>query len=220
MPEASTLCLVPTPVEEHRLVDQGGFPSDLALVRLCGFGPVAAAARASQLLAELRPQRVLLVGIAGAYDVESHPVGEAFEPDAVALHGVGAGEGEDHLGPPALGFPQWPGENGEGSIEDRLRLAAPDGADGLLLTTCAASSNPAEAALRHARFPDAVAEDMEAFAVAIACTLAGVPCRVIRGISNLVGDRDPAHWRIPSALAAARRLALVALEGEGWGGPS
>ena len=42
-------------------------------------------------------------------------------------------------------------------------------------------------------------------------SLARVPCTIVRGISNAVGDRDPAHWRIPAALAAARTLALAQL---------
>ena len=71
--------------------------------------------------------------------------------------------------------------------------------------------------MRRERFPDAVAEDMEGFAVAVACTLAGVPLRVVRGISNLVGDRDPKHWRIPAALAAARLAALELLEADAEG---
>ena len=61
--------------------------------------------------------------------------------------------------------------------------------------------------MRRARFRDALAEDMEGFAVAFACALAGVPVSIVRGISNVVGDRDPAHWRIPAALAARARAA-------------
>jgi futalosine hydrolase len=52
---------------------------------------------------------------------------------------------------------------------------------------------------------------MEGFAVAFACTLADTPVSIVRGVSNVVGDRDPAHWRIPSALGAARLCALEVL---------
>jgi futalosine hydrolase len=96
-------------------------------------------------------------------------------------------------------------------IYERLPLAAPDGAAALLLTTSAASANAAEASERRARFPEAAAEDMEAFGVATACALAGAALRVVRGISNQVGVRDPSRWRIPAALAAARALALEIL---------
>jgi len=217
-PGSASLVLVPTAVEARRLEDHGGFEAGLAVVALCGFGPVAAAARTAALLASVRPSRVLLVGIAGTFDVERLPIGRARAFDAVAIEGIGAGEGASLAGPAALGFPQWPGGEGAGVIHDRIVLAAGGAGDArgartaLLLSTCAASASPEQAAARRARFPDALAEDMEGFAVAFACALAGVPCHVVRGISNAVGDRDPAHWRIPAALGAARLSALEILQ--------
>lgn len=213
-----TLVLVPTDLERRRLADLGGFPPGLALEFTGGFGAVAAAARSMQILAELRPARVLLVGIAGSFDVERHPVGSALEFGAVAVDGIGAGEGPRARGPSALGFPQWPGspDGRVRAIEERLTLCAPPGAP-LLVTTCAASDGPEHAALRRARFPGAVAEDMEGFAVAFACALAGVPLRIVRGLSNAVGLRDPRAWRIPAALEAARATALAILaDPEPW----
>lgn len=213
-----TLVLVPTELEARRLADQGGLDRGLALQELCGFGPIAAAARTAQLLGTLRPARVLLIGIAGAYDVERDPVGEALELGRVAVDGVGVGEGESFVPPPGLGFPQWPGSphTTPSPVLDVLDLAS-ESAEGLLLSTCAASDSPALAERRRARFPEARAEDMEGFSVALACALFGVPLRIVRGVSNRAGDRAPEHWRIPAALAAARRLALEILRGdEGW----
>ncbi|MCY2958635.1 MAG: futalosine hydrolase [Planctomycetota bacterium] len=216
-PGSPTLILVPTAVEERRLEDQGGFDPGLGLVALCGFGPIAAAARTAELLSTLRPARVVLVGIAGTFDAELLPIGRALAFDAVAVEGIGAGEGRDLAGPAALGFPQWPGAGGSEAIHDRIVLARSRVRDparlrdpertALLLSTCAASASAAQAALRRERFPEALAEDMEGFAVALACALAGVPCQIVRGISNVVGDREPARWRIPAALAAARLCA-------------
>jgi futalosine hydrolase len=214
-----TLLLFPTDLERRRFADAGGLAPGFALAALAGFGPLAAAARTAGLLSELRPRRVLLVGIAGAYDAERHPVGSALGFARVALDGVGAGAGRAFLGPAALGFPQWPGSprTTRAPVVDELALAhAPDRDDGLLLTTCAASGSPAEAAERRERFPDAVAEDMEGFAVALACALARVPAAVVRGISNRAGERDAATWRVPAALAAARGLARELLAREEW----
>lgn len=56
--------------------------------------------------------------------------------------------------------------------------------------------------------PAAAAEDMEGFAVAMACRLRGVPLDIVRGISNAAGDRDRSHWQVSAALEAAGRLAL------------
>ena len=210
-----TLLLTPTELERARLVDQGGFGTGRCLWDLCGFGPVAAAARTAQLLSELRPTRVVLVGIAGAYDIARNPLGTALEFSEVALHGVGAGEGEAFEGPPALGFPQWPGSPGTTlhPVVDTLPLDAPTGEDlPQLLTTCAAARGAREAAHRVERFPNAAAEDMEGFAVAMACALQRTPLRIVRGISNEVGVADPSQWRIPAALAAARERTLELLE--------
>jgi futalosine hydrolase len=206
-----SLVLIPTALEARRLADQGGFGTGLAIVECCGFGPVAAAARSAVLLERLRPRRVLLVGIAGAYDDRAHPVGTALGFEHVTIEGIGAGQGEGLVSPTALGFPQWPAQK-PGGTDDVLELARPAGTArgelGLLLTTCAASADAAQAQLRKRRYPQAVAEDMEGFGVALSCAQAGVPLAIVRGISNCVGDRDPARWRIPAALAAARELAL------------
>jgi futalosine hydrolase len=216
---APALLLVPTALERRRIEDLGGLPTGLAIVETCGFGPLAAAARTAQLLALLEPSRVVLVGICGSYDLAEHAVGAALEFDAVAIEGIGVGEGAALLPPPALGFPQWPGSHAHaGAIFDRLELATLTAGSPprLLLTTCAASADLAQARVRRERFPGALAEDMEGFAVALACALQGVPLRIVRGVSNEVGDRAPEHWRIPAALAAARELAIEVLSDDGW----
>jgi futalosine hydrolase len=213
MSPLQTLILIPTELERARLIDAGGFSSENTLTALCGFGVAAAAARTAALLAHHTPKEVLLVGIAGAYDTDAHPTGTALAFDSVATHGIGAGEGASFQGPSALGFPQWPASDNASLVEDHLPLATPTG-DGMLLTTCAASDTPERAALLHEGYAGALAEDMEGFGVAIACHLAQTPCWIVRGISNQVGDRDPARWRIPAALEAARRLALELLEGD------
>ena len=94
-------------------------------------------------------------------------------------------------------------------MDERLPL----GGDGpLLVTVCSAAGTAATAEERAERFPGAAAEDMEAFGVALAAHLAGVPVRVVRGISNVAGDRDRSRWRVEPALAAAAGLARAILE--------
>ena len=231
-----TLILVPTELELRRLTDAGGFDVGLGTVAACGFGPVAAAARTAELLALLRPARVLLLGICGTFDEDSLPVGEATCFATVAIEGVGVGEGDRLIAPPALGFPQWPGSPASGArpardpIHDELALSRPARMTpagsareraSLLLSTCAASDSPEHAAARRRRHPRALAEDMEGFSVALACALRATPLCIVRGASNVVGDRDAAHWRIPRALEAARRLALDVLRSnDAWAPPA
>ena len=71
---------------------------------------------------------------------------------------------------------------------------------------CAASADDADVRLRRTAFPEAVAEDMEAFGVALACRLAGLPLDIVRGISNTAGDRRRENWRTQTALEAVASL--------------
>ncbi len=217
-PDASTLILIPTELELDRIRDQGGLPPELGRIEICGFGPIAAAARTTQLLARHRPERCLLIGSAGAFDIDLHPPGSAVSFGSVAIEGVGVGAGARCVGPPRLGFPQWPAHDETGdAIHEELALSSETESDvELLLTTCAASDGPELARERRKRFPRASAEDMEGFGVALACRLQATDLAIVRGISNEVGNRDSSHWRIPQALAAAQRRALELLE-EPWG---
>ena len=196
---APALLLVPTELELRELEALGGFPAGLALVAPCGVGPVAAAALAASLIASVRPARALLLGIAGTYDAARHPVGGAALCGSVAIDGLDA-----------CGFEQAPG------IGDRIELASAGTAGRsakLLLTVSVPSRSAQEAAARRERFPDAALEDMEGFGVAVACALARVPLAIVRGVSNVAGDRARERWRIRDALEAARAAAIELLDG-------
>lgn len=212
------LVLVPTE-SECRIIEQlvraGG--SGSFCLQLCGFGPVVAAARTAHLIAEHRPEQVLLVGIAGRF-TDSLAIGQAYAFERVACHGVGAGSGEAFVPAEALGWPQWPGDGADSAtrIGDEIscasgRLPASAARAGLLLSACAASADEADVRSRRQLFPDAAAEDMEGFAVAAACRLAGVPLDIVRGISNAAGDRDASGWQVEAACRAAAELAVALL---------
>ncbi len=207
----ATLILVPTEMERRVLFPAGTAIPETAAVRLCGFGPVAAAARAAQLIAELRPTAMVLVGLAGTYDENLAPIGSAHEVARVAIDGIGAdpgpGDSADTLTVRDMGLPMWRGEGtGVGEIWDELQCTASPGAAAALLTVCAASGSTAQAARRRARFAGVVLEDMEGFGVALAGVLAGLRIRIVRGISNRAGDRDQKNWDAFGALQAARAL--------------
>jgi futalosine hydrolase len=179
----STLVLVPTGYEAARLdLEPGSFA-------VCGFGLAAAGVGAARAFAERQPARAVLLGTAGTYDAERAPIGSALVASAVRCVGIGAGD----LSAAELGWAE----------SDVVEL---DGGDGELLSVAAASPSCDAAARRAAQHPAAVAEEMEGFAVALAARAFGVELSVVRGISNLAGDRDHARWRMTEALAAARRL--------------
>lgn len=214
----TVLILVPTPMEMARVQPAmeaaiGGRPHAF---QVCGFGQIAAAARAAALVTRYQPSRVLLIGIAGTFDRDDVAVGSACRFDEVICDGIGVGAGEIFHSAGALGWQQF-GSAGEWPhIGDMIPLVSTFVPDvpcaGALLSVTAASAGLSDADLRRQRFPGVVAEDMEGFGVATACALAGVPLQIVRGISNVVGDRDKSSWRIDEALDAAMAMAMRLIE--------
>ena len=136
----------------------------------------------------------------------------------MACYGIGIGSRADFAPAAAIGWPQWPGDAAAGSpaIGDLIECGTVPtaGAESrLLLTTCAAAATADDVRDRKRVFPTAAAEDMEGFAVAFACRLEGVPCDIVRGISNRAGDREQSRWRTAAALEAAGRLAAQTIAG-------
>lgn len=62
---------------------------------------------------------------------------------------------------------------------------------------------------------NALAESMEGAAAAHVCALYGAPFVEVRGISNLVGDRDRAAWEVQRAVAASSWAARAIVDGLG-----
>ena len=201
------LVLVPTPMElevirpmlgEH--LEKGDWK-----IANCGFGPVVAASCATALIGRHLPSRVLLLGIAGAFDDDSR-VGSALAFDAVHSWGVGVGS-QTHLTPKELRWVQCVGDR---VIPERIELSNPavNQPENVLLTVCAASADAKEADEKHKAIPDATAEDMEGYGVAVSCQMASIPLTILRGISNRVGDRKHEHWEIDKALRSVSQLAI------------
>lgn len=218
------LILIPTKLEaepfeaslDERLAS-GVRPVRDFCLEVCGFGLVAAAARTAELLMKHAPDRVLLSGIAGAYE-PSLPIGQAFAFGEVACYGIGAGEGGSFQTAGQIGWKHW---DSSPEIGDRIGLASERAGEtstfdsvncALLLSVTSVSSSAEEAQSKLKMYPTAAAEDMECFAVAVACRLAGVPLTCIRGISNRAGERDKAQWRISDAITSAAHQAAVWLQ--------
>lgn len=204
-----TLILIPTELESSLLQPalQPVLGANGVEVRICGFGPIASGIRTSQLIFELQPSSCLLVGIAGAYG-NRLAIGSAHTFSHVASYGIGAGSGSNLTTATELAWRQWPEPMQDLSTDENLSL--PDSAWQAtrlqMLTVCAASASGQDVEDRLKKFPNAVAEDMESFSVGLACRSAGIPLTVIRGISNVAGDRNKMNWKVNSALAAAANL--------------
>ncbi|TWU01318.1 Futalosine hydrolase [Stieleria varia] len=200
-------------MELQRLRERSTLQATQWVVELCGWGPVAAAAHCMQHLQTHRPMRVVLAGIAGTYDAECLAIGQASWCSVVHLDGVGAGLGQRHRSAVELG---WPPSLANLSDDHAIELTVPgsesDRAYGLL-TVCSASGDPTEVAMRRERFPSALLEDMEGYAVAVACGISGVPLSILRGVSNVAGERDHTHWQIDAAMDSVAREIQAFLSG-------
>ncbi len=173
--------LVPTALEAEAL--RTAWP-----LEVCGFGLAAAGIGAMAAIARHQPAAVVLAGLAGTYDAARAPLERVVLPGAVRCVGIGAG-GRTAA---ELGF----------APSDEIPLA---NGEGLALSVTEASGSPQEAAVRSAEHPDALIEEMEGYAVALAALTAGLSCTMVRGISNHAGVRDRTQWRIDTALAAVQR---------------
>jgi futalosine hydrolase len=79
----------------------------------------------------------------------------------------------------------------------------------ITVSTCSGSRQQGEELA--GRF-QGICENMEGAAVAQTCLRYGIDCLEIRGISNLVDQRDMKTWDIPQAVEAAQRFVLKFIE--------
>jgi futalosine hydrolase len=78
---------------------------------------------------------------------------------------------------------------------------------GAILTVTTATGSAERAIELADRHPSALVEAMEGYGVACAADVTKTPFAEIRTISNAVGLRDRAGWRMPDALAALTKAA-------------
>ncbi|WP_128375011.1 futalosine hydrolase [Streptomyces cavernae] len=169
-----------------------------------GVGPArAAATTASALtaaaLAGAPYSLVVSAGIAGGFQPGA-PLGSLVVADEITAADLGAETPAGFVPVTELGF---------GTVSHRppdslvREIAAATGAAiGTVLTVSTVTGTAERAAELRRRHPRALAEAMEGFGVAEAAAAHGVPVVELRAVSNPVGPRDRAAWRIGDALAA------------------
>jgi len=181
-------------------------------VAVVGVGPAAAAAGTARLLAAAaaagRPyQGVISAGIGGGFTGRADVGATVLATRSVAAD-LGAESPDGFLSLDELGF-------GETSIAadpgllTALRSALPRAVPGAVLTLSTVTGTAATAGALASRHPDAVAEAMEGYGVACAAAGAALPFAELRTISNPVGPRDRAAWRIREALTALTAAAAA-----------
>ncbi|MFD3838432.1 futalosine hydrolase [Streptomyces sp. NPDC058642] len=173
-----------------------GAPVDVVAV---GVGPALAAAATATALAGTPYGLVVSAGIAGGFQPEA-PVGSLVVADEITAADLGAETAEGFVPVTELGFGTVTHRPPEALVRDAV--AATGARRGAVLTVSTVTGTAARAAALRERHPTALAEAMEGFGVAEAAALHGVPVLEVRAVSNPVGPRDRAAWRIADALAA------------------
>lgn len=207
-----TRLLVVTAVDAERDAIVAALPDGTGTTVVTGgVGPAAAAATTSAVLSAaspaVPPQLVLSAGIGGGFAPLAP--GDVAVAATSVFADLGAETAEGFVPVSALGF-----GSETVTVDPQLAIELADrtgGHLGAVLTVATVTGTAATADALRARYPDAVAEAMEGAGVAAAAAVHGVPFAEVRAISNPVGPRDRASWRIPEALAAlGRAVAAIA----------
>ncbi|MFO0638709.1 MAG: hypothetical protein U0183_05800 [Polyangiaceae bacterium] len=195
---------------------QGRLPEGVE-ARAVGIGLVDAALGAARAIAELRPSKVVLVGSAGVLPGSRVDLLEVVAVARTVLADLAAARREATLLPRMA-------EVRETSAALTAALA-PEATHVCALTTLTVTtSDEAAVALAEAHRGHApLVENLEAYAVARAAEVAGVPFAAVLGVTNRVGSRGRADWaqhhekvaecvcdRVLSGLARAVALPLAA----------
>ena len=191
-----------------------------------GIGKVNAAAATAVMIDRYDPQLVISTGCAGAYIGSGLAVGDlvVVSEEVLADEGVVVADGWKDLN--YMNLPSVVREretcfnllplSGHAS-EKAMRLARDTGVH--LTRGRSATVSTCSGTRRHgddlAQRWGALIENMEGAAVAQVCLRSAVDCLEIRGISNLVEERDLKKWDIPRAMEAAQRFVLKYLGGDG-----
>jgi futalosine hydrolase len=173
-------------------------------VLAAGVGPALAAASTASALTAAALQGdpydlVVSAGIGGGFQPEAS-VGSLVVADEIVAADLGAETDDGFVSVTELGF----GTVRHHPPQDLVRLVgdAVGARTGAVLTVSTVTGTAERARALRERHPTALAEAMEGFGVAEAAAAHGVPVLEVRAISNPVGPRDRAAWRIPDALAA------------------
>lgn len=188
-----------------------------------GVGKVNAAAATAVMIDRYQPQLVINVGCAGAYAGSGLAVGNLVvaSEEVLADEGVQVAAGWKDLRYMSLPSVEQGGMScynllplSRHASEKAMQLADYYGVflmrgRSATVSTCSGTRQQGdELSLRWS----ALIENMEGAAVAQVCLRCGVDCLEIRGISNLVEERDLKKWDIPKAVEAAQRFVLKYLE--------
>jgi futalosine hydrolase len=190
---------VATETEARRLTKSG------IQVVVTGVGPVNAAHAVTRRLVESGAHAIASCGIGGAYPGSCIEVGEAVCASTETYADLGAETADGFLDMAALGFPVVAGDP---PLFNTLPLDLFPTERRVPFVTRSACTGTDEGAQEIAARTGGAIESMEGAAVVHVAKLFGVPVAEVRGVSNMVGNRDRGSWRVGEAADAAQEALL------------
>jgi futalosine hydrolase len=211
-----------------KLLIEGTIGAKRILLCIGGMGKVNAAHASTLMLARFDPEALVVFGIGGAYPSSGAGIGDlAIAKEEVAGdEGVLTREGfkdTRYIGIPLLKtattevYTTYPAS--EPLVHRSLESLAAhrNSRQGKIhvgsfvtLSTCTGTTERAKELEERYH---GLCENMEGAAVAQVAALHGVPWLEVRGISNIVEDRDLKKWDIPKAAGAAQQAVQHIVEG-------
>ncbi|MGH9220149.1 MAG: futalosine hydrolase [Vicinamibacterales bacterium] len=171
-----------------------------------GVGPVNAAHAVTLAIVEERPKAIIICGVGGAYPESGLEIGDVVCAEVEIYGDLGAQSPNGFLDMKALGFPVVSGSGAPLFNQLPMQLFPVDRrVPFVTVSTCTGTSEFAHELVR--RTGGAV-ENMEGAAIAHVAHLHGIPVGEVRGISNMVTNRDSGTWKLKEAAEAAQHALL------------
>ena len=189
-----------TDMECAFLRERFGSDNTMAIVRT-GVGPVNAAHAVTLFLARTGARAVVVCGVGGAYPESGLNVGDVVCAETECYGDLGATTPAGFLDMKALGFAI--AEEPAPLFNEIPMQIFPSARKVPFVTVTSCTGTDTHARALAARTRGAV-ESMEGAAVAHVAYLHGIPAGEVRGISNIVTDRDTRTWRLKEAAQAAQ----------------
>lgn len=192
-------------------------PSQLVHLVHLGIGKVNTAAGLALAIERLQPTAVIQFGIGGAYINSFASIGVVM----VATHDVhidsGVRTSEGWQGMTHVGFPLLTKSNETyhnifptDKTLTHLFVDATGLPTGIFATSETITGTFGESTTIQEQF-DVAIESMEGAAAAQVCLAMNVPFAEVRGVSNIVGERDKRHWDIAKAVKRVNEVVLQTL---------
>jgi futalosine hydrolase len=191
---------------ERSLINDGTVNGTRVRVIEMGVGPVNAAHATTMAIVKERPDAIVVCGIGGAYPSSGLQLGDVVSATFEIYGDLGAQSPSGFLDMQALGFPV---VSTPTVLFNELPMQIfPSSSSVRFVTVSTCTGIESTAREMEARTRGAV-ENMEGAAVAHVARIHGVPIGEVRGISNLVTNRDTKTWRLRDAADAAQQSVLT-----------